>query len=78
MLNFDYEEFKKIIDQAIRYNAIFNIWLHPNNVFKRKEIANFELMVRHLKQEADKGNIIITTLKDILEKYKQTSNQEKN
>ena len=77
MPEFNNLAFKTFLGEVIVRHATLNIWLHPNNVFRTGEIRNFEKMVCALKEESDKGNIWLATMKEIWEKFKTDNNLRK-
>jgi hypothetical protein len=47
--------------------------MHPNNVFYREEVENFEKLVKLLKEEANITHIWLATISKIWEHFKKTT-----
>lgn len=68
-----FESLKGKIDECIKKECTLNIWMHPNNVFYREEVENFEKLVKLLKEEANKKNIWLATILEIWEHFKKAA-----
>jgi peptidoglycan/xylan/chitin deacetylase (PgdA/CDA1 family) len=68
-LNFDL--FKNRIKKIIEAEAAVNIWMHPCNVFTKKEVAKFDNLIRFLITQHKDGKIWFATISEIWEHCKK-------
>ena len=68
-----FESLRRKINEVVEKECALDIWMHPNNVFSRQEVENFEKLVKFLKEEANKTNIWLTTILETWEHFKKVA-----
>jgi hypothetical protein len=69
----EFESLRAKINGFVKKECALNIWMHPNNVFYREEVENFEKLVKLLNEGANKTHIWMATISEIWEHFKKTT-----
>jgi hypothetical protein len=57
------------VDEAVRSDGVFHLWLHPNNILGPAAVERLERVFAHVRDRVDETDLRIETMRSVAEEW---------